>query len=515
MFSLVFSLFFVLLAHASPEALQAELTAQAEPLGCVAAFALKERGSSASLQKLMICFRPEVLDQGKETELSGCSARLWDQDNKKFLPFAGGPEPEPIFVPEACEGSSIDAMLKMPASESATLDEYVFNAFTLRFRQRTPELTVRRGTFMSEHLTALLDKIDAKYLGSRGHGHIESIPRPAAKPWMPPLQDQHMKVQVHYGTDRKFVPAGSMVKSFSDQRSDQGVIYGIVDVSIPKHHKKGELETPDVFTLEINPSPDRYILVKNVTRQTAEEFFPSLKDRVQQSSKKDLFVFVHGYNVSFEEAARRTAQIAYDLEFAGAPVFYAWPSQSLLRYPVAELNAQWSFPHLKNFLKNIVEKSGAQKIHLIAHSMGNRVLTQALHELATEKLLRASQKFQHVLLTAPDVDADVFRAMEKAIRSVSQTVTIYASDNDKALQVSSKIHSGQRLGQVTPKPVLIPGIETIDASQVNESLLGHSYFGDTPKVINDMLLLLNESLPASARPTLRYQDPLNYWKVLP
>ena len=41
---------------------------------------------------------------------------------------------------------------------------------------------------------------------------------------------------------------------------------------------------------------------------------------------KQVFVFVHGFNVSFENALRRTAQIAYDLNFDGAPFLFSWPS---------------------------------------------------------------------------------------------------------------------------------------------------------------------------------------------
>jgi esterase/lipase superfamily enzyme len=52
--------------------------------------------------------------------------------------------------------------------------------------------------------------------------------------------------------------------------------------------------------------------------------------RVNKSGKKSAFIFVHGYNVTFEDAARRTAQMSYDLSFDGAPVFYSWPSQGSL-----------------------------------------------------------------------------------------------------------------------------------------------------------------------------------------
>jgi esterase/lipase superfamily enzyme len=41
-------------------------------------------------------------------------------------------------------------------------------------------------------------------------------------------------------------------------------------------------------------------------------------------------IFVHGYNVSFEQAALRAAQIGFDLSVKGAMGFFSWPSQGTL-----------------------------------------------------------------------------------------------------------------------------------------------------------------------------------------
>ena len=94
---------------------------------------------------------------------------------------------------------------------------------------------------------------------------------------------------------------------------------------------------------------------------------------------------MHGYNVTFADAARRTAQIAYDLGFDGAPVFYSWPSRAgFAAYEVDRENAEWSQVDLKNFLGQFAERSQADNIFLIAHSMGSRVLTGALEDLLVE-----------------------------------------------------------------------------------------------------------------------------------
>ena len=124
---------------------------------------------------------------------------------------------------------------------------------------------------------------------------------------------------------------------------------------------------------------------------------------------KSAFVFVHGYNVTFEDAARRTAQMAYDLGFDGAPVFYSWPSQGeTADYMVDEQNSDWTEKHLEAFLKEFVEHSKAENIYLVAHSMGNRSLTRAFMTLVqADPHLR--DRVKELISTAPDIDADVFK----------------------------------------------------------------------------------------------------------
>jgi len=154
---------------------------------------------------------------------------------------------------------------------------------------------------------------------------------------------------------------------------------GTCQVSIPKHHREGQVERPSVFKLEFREDPRQHVVLLDVHEESPEAFYTGLRARVQGSPRKEAFVFVHGFNVTFENAARRTAQLAYDLDFQGAPIFYSWPSQGgLLQYAVDETNAVWTVPHLKELLTGVARQSDAESVHLIAHSMGNRALTSAL-----------------------------------------------------------------------------------------------------------------------------------------
>jgi len=296
----------------------------------------------------------------------------------------------------------------------------------------------------------------------------------------------------------------------------RGVELGTCEVSIPKEHETGVLESPSIFKLEMRETPERHVVLLDVERLPEETFYTALSERVARSPAKDAFVFVHGYNVSFEDAARRTAQIAYDLDFPGAPIFYSWPSQaSLTGYTVDETNVEWTVPHLREFLAELVERSGAEHVHLVAHSMGNRALTSALRGLSYRKDVKQPM-FNHVVLTAPDIDADVFRRdLAPRIVKTAERVTLYASSNDKALSYSKTVHGYPRAGDTGEYLVVVPGIDTIDVSAVDASLfgLGHLYYGSNRTVLADLFDLIRKAKPPEERRWLRPElfGSLKYW----
>ncbi|MGA2060115.1 MAG: alpha/beta hydrolase [Thermoguttaceae bacterium] len=289
---------------------------------------------------------------------------------------------------------------------------------------------------------------------------------------------------------------------------------GTCEVSIPKSHEVGELESPSVLRLEFREDPNRHVVLLGIQPEPADRFFADLRECVGRSPQKSAFVFVHGYNVGFEDAARRTAQIAYDLKFEGAAIFFSWPSQAeILDYAVDETNVSWAAPHLLRFLSDVAEQSGAERIHLIAHSMGNRALTSALRDLS---LMQKSDKptFDEVVLTAPDIDADTFvNDIAPAVVKTARRVTLYSSSNDEALIVSKKVHGYPRAGDSGSQLVVLPGIDTVDVSAVDTSLLGHTYYGDNSTVLADIFELLNASKPADERHWLRPErwGLLKYW----
>lgn len=314
--------------------------------------------------------------------------------------------------------------------------------------------------------------------------------------------------------------SGHSGPQYTSDRSESGQVQlGICEVSIPKTHTIGELESPSILRLEIKPDADKHVILSKTERLADDRFYNLLRERVAASPRKELFVFVHGFNVTFEDAARRTAQIQKDLSYEGAPIFFSWPAHDkfILTYKADEANVSWSASHLKKFLLDVTRESNAQSINLIAHSMGNRALTAALKELQLE-LRDQSRLFNQVILAAPDIDAGEFR--ESIVPGMTRTAnrfTLYASARDEALAASQLVHRGARAGDAGRGLVVVEGIDTIDVTQIDTSAFGHTYYGSSDPVLRDLGLLLTRAVPPEQRVWLAAAklDGRPYWVFQP
>jgi esterase/lipase superfamily enzyme len=327
-------------------------------------------------------------------------------------------------------------------------------------------------------------------------------------------------VRIFYATDRKISGKPEPAQYYAGTRGNGNLDLGICEVSIPRDHRMAALEAPAMWNFEFRDTPSKHMVLLKVQPQPVEAFFTELSGRVQRSKRKEAFVFVHGYNETFEKATRRTAQLAYDLGFEGAPILYSWPSRgSWVDYPADEATIEWTIPHLKEFLTAVAIKSQAQRVHLIAHSMGNRALTAALKEIVgNQQGPRSVPLFKEIVLAAPDIDAEVFTQLAQDIQKAGERITLYASSKDEALVASQKFHGGfPRAGESGHATVAVSGVDTIDASAVDTGLLGHSYYLGKQSILSDLFNLLRDGNPPEAREGLKpiEESGKRYWIFKP
>jgi esterase/lipase superfamily enzyme len=306
-------------------------------------------------------------------------------------------------------------------------------------------------------------------------------------------------VRVLFATDRGRTGRSEPKKFFWNERAENGELsLGVCEVSIPKsdRHKLGGLEKPSIYRLEFREDPNKHVVLVGVQTKGEEDFVAELQERVARSERKEAFIFIHGYDNTFEDAACRAGQFAYDLQFDGVPILYSWPSLGKWwRYAADETNVTWTVPHLESFLGSVVAKSGARTVHLIAHSMGNRALTSALELLVAKKSLPAGM-LRHIVLTAPDIDSETFNQLAVAIAPAGERLTMYSNHRDRALRLSKLFHFYKRAGSTI---LVVRGMDTIDASAVDTSFTHHSYFGSSRTLLADLSSLLSEGKPPNKR----------------
>jgi esterase/lipase superfamily enzyme len=305
-------------------------------------------------------------------------------------------------------------------------------------------------------------------------------------------------VKIYYGTNRKRTDDTRPSDVYGAARGD--LDYGTATVSIPKIHTPGALEAPTIFTFDVTENPDRHIILTRVDPAPKDRVFAEMRSDLAAHGSNEAFVFIHGFNVTFADAARRTAQIAHDMSFDGLPIMFSWPSQgSMLGYLSDSAVIQLSGRMLLGFLEDVVQATGATRIHLIGHSMGNRALTEAL-ELYALKHAGEPPAFDEVLFTAPDLDAGLFANMAQRIQPAVHRMTLYASKNDWALKVSHALHGdAPRAGEGAAGTLLPPMVDSIDMSVLGEDMFAHSYFADDTSALTDILSLFWKDAPPDRR----------------
>ena len=334
--------------------------------------------------------------------------------------------------------------------------------------------------------------------------------------------EAYTTISVYYATDRARTGSAYPAEFYGGERGD--LDYGVAEVTIPATHRFGAVEAPSIWLLEFSESPAKHVVLKSVEPSDKDAFFARMqKDAGSERKSDEAFVFVHGFNVSFENGAKRVAQLAHDMSFNGIPILYSWPSRgSVFSYIADTAVVRLSGRRLSRFLEDVAARAGVSRIHLIAHSMGNRALTDALELMATRRgqADKADPVFEQVVFAAPDLDAGLFAAMIESIRPLAKRLTLYASEEDWALKVSRKLHGNAiRAGQGGEEMLAVPVLDSIDMSALGEDMLAHAYFADDSSALVDLLSLFWRNAAPESRCGLKQSkassDSVPVWQYAP
>jgi len=373
------------------------------------------------------------------------------------------------------------------------------------------------GVLLLVTLCYILGVVTASYFALHGSYLGTAFTRLLHGKIQPLVVRRNFNETIYYVTDRKEGPEYNGNATYVADYAGQ-VSYGRINVEIPEERLTGS---------EISDH-----VIKNVQSMPYENFIKSLQDQ----SAKPLVLWVHGYRPSFNLSAIHCAQLAHDLNIDANIVTFDWTSsESALGYTRDLLQIPRSTKHLVNLLKTISNDVKPQKIIVVAHSLGCRLVCLALHKLYNDPNAK-SLKLDQMIFLAPNVDREEFdEEFKSELQSLVNRITIYVSSDDNVLLLAKLLYNVDSVGlaqNYSPdtnldeiqtflyyKKQLPDKIDLVDVSffSKNDALKKHRVFLERP-VVDDLFWLIHDDYPAAKRHLLKYKGSksrTDYWVVPP
>jgi len=255
------------------------------------------------------------------------------------------------------------------------------------------------------------------------------------------------------------------------------------------------------------------------------QFREELAWRVAASPRKEVILYVHGFNETFATAAFTTADLCHFLGRESVCSFFTWPASStgnfLISYTSTTESAQYAVDHLKKTIRLLATTPGVERVQLLAHSRGTALLLDAVRSLFNETIAAGQQpskifNIDNIVMFSPDIDVDVASQTITSFASDPDLIsvwpsgrlptlmhgrlTVYSSPNDRALLVSRILfRSRSRVGNLRAGDVSenaqeylrrMGKMDLIVYEGRRTDAFGHSYFTTNPRVSSDLIAML-------------------------
>jgi esterase/lipase superfamily enzyme len=338
--------------------------------------------------------------------------------------------------------------------------------------------------------------------------------------------DRDTTIQILYATNR--LPEGPPdAPNYSRNRGDQ-LRFGVATLQVGDGTKTWEsLQAMSTSVVEgerpkitLKATREMAVLPDGAPApgQDAEAFFAYVDALVGRGSNRDLLIYVHGANSSFERAAAQAAQFQHFLGRDAVVMVFAWPSAgSLLRYRRDVAVARDSASTFARLLEQLSTHTQVAHVNVLAYSAGATITSPGLARAAGEASTAAdhgSLRLGEIYYAAPDVDFPVFVDNLPRYEERVRRVTVAVNLSDRALSFAQWFNRVSRAGrpnlaEIGPEEtqwlVAASGRQELDVLSIRpEDLPGlpassHSFWYDHPWVSSDVLLKLRFQAPPLAR----------------
>jgi esterase/lipase superfamily enzyme len=338
-----------------------------------------------------------------------------------------------------------------------------------------------------------------------------------------------------YATDRMPAESGAGERFYANERGHM-LRLGVADVAFgdgtidwEERRRTSMLkDRPASYPLSVSGVNDLGVLRESVTpfdampdQDAARPFADLVNKKLRASTRKDIYIFVPGYNVVFENPILVGSELWHFLGYDGVMIAYAWPSTPAgLAYVSDAETAAVTNRNLRLLVQYLNRETEAQRIHIIGFSAGSRVVLGALAQLTLLDMAgdksRPKSGLGRVILVGSDYDRDLFgNHLSDGMLSVVDDMAVYMSPTDKALGISRLLFSRDRLGQSFQDADIgkqarnyfeqNPQLNLIDVTDAASSAkgTGHAYFRNSPWVSGDILASLYWDLSPEERGLVR------------
>ena len=256
---------------------------------------------------------------------------------------------------------------------------------------------------------------------------------------------------------------------FNGERSPS-LSFAEITVSVPPNH------VPSQVQLASSPpgDPATNFVVRDAELLDGDRAFVAQLNAqlaLRPPGKRNVFLFIHGFNTMFAEGVYTAAQLVHDARAPGVPVLFTWASRGRATQYIYDTNSATSARDSLEHTLRLILASNAERVNILAHSLGNWVTVEALRQIKLSRDLDHANKIGLILLASPDIDIDVFKSQLRTFGTIHKPFYIILSRNDRALAISNFIAGGQtRVGNARDTEELTElGATVIDLSDVKSN----------------------------------------------
>jgi esterase/lipase superfamily enzyme len=340
-----------------------------------------------------------------------------------------------------------------------------------------------------------------------------SGPEPSAEE---PSYLRSRKYRVWFGTDRELVGKEGQLVTFGEEFGNK-LRLGNCVVHVPRSHEFGQLRSSWIKRTyrRLLGKEDDALKLLSCTPTGAKSFQRGIARDLQHWRRRTALVFVHGYNVPFQDAVLRAAQIGFDLRVEGITAVFSWPSKGTTAlYTHDGSSIELAERHFLEFLSTLARVQGLEEINIMAHSMGNRLLCRTI-----EKIVKSQSDgtmpvaIGHIVLAAADMTAAFFEQYAHLYAQLARKrVTNYTHRGDRALTLSVAVNGTERVG-LEPPVFVHPALDTVSVSALDLDLLGHGYVASAAPLLYDVADLLHNDRAPHERVRCQRHESGAYWTL--